>query len=137
MRKADVTIAKNYLTEDEIRELNRVVSMYLDFAEDQARRRKPMHMAEWVARLNAFLHFNERNVLTHAGSVSHELAEQHAHAQFERHEAEVRRLEATQRTSDFDRAVEDVKQLESGARSDGQSAKIPAKKKPKARRGRP
>ena len=55
VRRTDVTVAKNYLAEDEIRELNRVVSMYLDFAEDQARRRNPMHMAEWVARLDAIL----------------------------------------------------------------------------------
>jgi len=51
IRKGDVVVAKNYLTQEEIRELNRVVTMYLDFAEDQARRRKPMHMAEWVERL--------------------------------------------------------------------------------------
>src|SRR5690606_36268572 len=60
VRKADVTVAKNYLTEAEIRELNRVVTMYLDFAEDQASRRNPMHMAQWVERLDAFLEFNER-----------------------------------------------------------------------------
>ena len=114
IRKADVAVAKNYLTQEEITELNRVVTMYLDFAEDQARRKKPMHMAEWVERLDAFLQFNERNILTHAGSVSHELAEQHAHAQFEQHEAERRRLEATQPTSDFDQAVEEVKRLEAG-----------------------
>ena len=85
------------------------MTMYLDFAEDQANRRKPMHMAEWVGRLDAFLQFNERNVLTHAGSVSHDLAERHAHAEFEKHEVEHRRLEAAQPTSDFDRAVEKVK----------------------------
>lgn len=114
IRKADVRVAKNYLTQEEIIELNRVVTMYLDFAEDQARRKKPMHMADWVERLDAFLQFNERNILTHAGTVSHELAEQHAHAQFEQFDAERRRLEAAQPTSDFDRAVEDVKRLEAG-----------------------
>ena len=88
--------------------------MYLDFAEDQARRKKPMHMAEWVERLDAFLQFNERNILTHAGSISHELAEQHAHAQFEQREAERQRLEAAQPTSDFDKAVAEVKRLEAG-----------------------
>ena len=75
IRKADVTIAKNYLAEPEIAELNRVVSMYLDYAEDQAHRRRPMHMADWVGRLDAFLQFNERNILTHAGAVTRELAE--------------------------------------------------------------
>ena len=111
IRKADVSVAKNYLSQPEIAELNRVVTMYLDFAEDQARRKKTMHMAEWVQRLDAFLQFNERNVLTHAGAVSHQLAEAHAHGQFEQYEAERRRLEAEQPSSDFDRAVEEVKLL--------------------------
>ena len=114
IRKADVTVAKNYLTEEEIRELNRIVSMYLDYAEDQARGHRPMHMADWVAKLDAFLQFNERDILTHAGKVSHQLAEEHAHAQFELYEAQRRRLEAAQPTSDFDQAVQQVKRLEAG-----------------------
>jgi hypothetical protein len=119
IRRADVTVAKNYLAEDELRELNRVVSMYLDFAEDQARRRKVMHMAEWVERLDAFLQFNERNVLAHAGSISHELAERHALAEFEKHETERRRIETGQPTSDFDRAVEEVRRLGEGTKNSG------------------
>ena len=115
IRKADVAIAKNYLSQPEITELNRVVTMYLDFAEDQARRKKTMHMAEWVQRLDAFLQFNERNVLTHAGAVSHLLAEAHAHGQFEQYDAERRRLEAELPSSDFDRAVEELKLLEPSA----------------------
>jgi hypothetical protein len=63
----------------------------------------------------AFLQFNERDVLTHAGAVSHQLAEAHAHSQFEQYDAERRRLEAEQPSSDFDRAVEEVKRLEGGA----------------------
>lgn len=130
IREADVTVAKNYLSEQEITELNRIVTMYLDFAEDQARRKKPMHMAEWVERLDAFLKFNERNILTHAGAVSHQLAEEHAHAQFERYDAERRRLEAGQPTSDFDHAVEEVKQLEAGTLSEASrgAKKDPSKK---------
>jgi hypothetical protein len=77
IRKPDAEIAKNYLTEDEIAELNRIVSMYLDYAEDQARKKKPMHMPDWVKKLDAFLEFNERNILTHKGKVSHELAMAH------------------------------------------------------------
>ena len=115
IRKADVTIAKNYLNEEELRELNRVVTMYLDYAEDQAQRRRPMHMADWVERLDAFLKFNERNILTHAGRISHELAENHAHREFEEYQAQQRRLEATQPTSDFDKAVEEVRRLGSQA----------------------
>jgi hypothetical protein len=124
IRKSDVSIAKNYLSQDEISELNRIVSMYLDYAEDQARRKKPMHMAEWVERLDAFLQFNERNILTHAGSISHELAEQHALDEFAKYEEERHRLEATQPTSDFDKAVEEVKRLEGqGPHSQEQSQK--------------
>ncbi|MDN5869791.1 MAG: virulence RhuM family protein [Nitrococcus sp.] len=137
IRKADVTVANNYLAEDEIRELNRVVTMYLDFAEDQATRRKLMHMAEWVERLDAFLQFNERNILTHAGTVSHELAQQHAHDQFEKHDTERRRIEAAQPTSDFDRAVEEVKRLEGGTKPG--SAPAAKKRAPKgaARKRKP
>jgi hypothetical protein len=111
VRKADVTVAKNYLTQEELRELNRIVTMYLDFAEDQARRKKPMHMADWVTRLDAFLQFNERNILTHAGTVSHALAERHAHDEFEKHDHARRRIEAAQPASEFDRAVAEVKRL--------------------------
>jgi len=107
IRKADATIAKNYLTEPEIAELNRIVSMYLDYAEDQARSRRPMHMADWVIRVDAFLQFNERNILTHAGTVAHELAEQHALAEFATYEQQRRRLEATEPASDFDRLLEE------------------------------
>ena len=140
IRKADVRVAKNYLTQEEIIELNRVVTMYLDFAEDQARRKKPMHMADWVERLDAFLQFNERDILTHAGTVSHELAERHAYAQFEQFDAERRRLEAAQPTSDFDRAVEKVKGLEAGGtpKSAPETRKQKAKKttrKPRPKRG--
>ena len=100
--------------------------MYLDYAEDQARRHKPMHMADWVAKVDAFLQFNERNILTHAGKVSHELAEEHAHREFVQYEAERRHLEPNQ-TSDFDQAIEDVKRLTARPR------KAP-KRKPKPKR---
>jgi hypothetical protein len=112
IRRADVTIAKNYLSQEEISELNRVVTMYLDFAEDQARRKKPMHMADWVGRLDAFLQFNERNILTHAGTVSQALAQEHAYAEFDKHETERRRLDVKHSTSDFDKAVDNVKRLQ-------------------------
>jgi len=116
IRKTDVTIARNSLTQEEIRELNRIVTMYLDYAEDQARRRKPMHMADWVNKLDAFLQFNERNILTHAGKISHDLAQEHAQREFEKFEAERRRLEAATPSSDFDKAVEEVKRIENKAK---------------------
>lgn len=83
VRQKDVTIAKNYLSADEIDELNRIVTMYLEFAEDQARRRKTMTMAEWAGRLDAFLDFNEREVLTHAGKLRAEVAEKLALERYE------------------------------------------------------
>jgi len=75
MRQQDVTIAKNYLDQPEIEELNRIVVMYLDHAEDQARRRKAMTMAEWEEKLDAFLLFKERDLLDHAGKISAQIAE--------------------------------------------------------------
>lgn len=111
IRKTDVTVAKNYLDEDEIRELNRMVTMYLDYAEDQARRHTPMHMADWIKKLEAFLRFNERNILTHAGRISQEMAEEYGHIEFEKYEANRLKHEAVQPTSDFDKFLEKTKKL--------------------------
>lgn len=69
-----MAIAKNYLIETEVKELERIVSMYLDYAENQAARQIPMKMSDWVARLDAFLKFNEYEVLSDSGKVSHEVA---------------------------------------------------------------
>ena len=81
--KADVWVAKNYLIEKEIRELERIVGMYLDFAENQAERQTPMRMADWATRLDAFLQFNQYEVLTNAGSVSAEVARRLAEERYE------------------------------------------------------
>jgi hypothetical protein len=81
--KSDVGVAKNYLIESEIRELERIVSMYLDYAENQAARQIAMRMADWAQRLDAFLQFNEYEVLTNAGSVSAEVARRLADEQYE------------------------------------------------------
>lgn len=83
IRKSDATIAKNYLNENEIAELNRIVTMWLDFAEDQALRRKQVLMKDWEQRLDDFLQFNDRQVLPNAGTISKEAAEKHAKAQFD------------------------------------------------------
>lgn len=107
VRQKDVTVAKNYLAPDEIDELNRIVTMYLEFAEDQARRRKAMTMADWAARLDAFLTFNEREVLSHAGKLRAEVAEKLALERYERFDAE--RREAQRLAADAD----DLKTLES------------------------
>ncbi len=132
IRKTDVSVAKNYLKEAELAALNRVVTMYLDYAEDQAQRRRPMHMTDWVRKLDDFLQFNERNILTHAGKVSQQLAQEHAHREFDKYDAERRRIEVTQPTSDFDRAVEEVKRLEAEQKEVPKKStpKTPKRKKP-------
>ena len=92
IRKADVTTAKNYLTQDEIDGLNRIVVMWLDFAEDQAKRRKQVFLQDWQSKLDAFLDFNDRDVLSNAGQVSQKDAKAHAEAEYEAYAAERRRL---------------------------------------------
>ena len=83
VRKTDVTIAKNYLDGDEISELNRIVSMWLDFAEDQAIRRKQVFMQDWQSKLDEFLRFNDRDVLPDAGKVSKKMADEKAQTEYE------------------------------------------------------
>ena len=82
--KSDIGVAKNFLIENEIKELERIVSMYLDYAENQAARQIPMRMADWVEKLDAFLEFNEYEVLTNAGKVSAEVAKRLAQEQYDR-----------------------------------------------------
>ena len=82
VRKTDVTTAKNYLNEEEIDKLNRIVVMWLDFAEDQAKRRKQVFMKDWEQKLDEFLRFNDRKVLPNAGKVSKLAAEEHAKAEY-------------------------------------------------------
>lgn len=83
VRKADVTIAKNYLNGDELNELNQIVTMYLDYAESQAKRHKQIFMKDWREKLDAFLKFNERDILTNAGKVTKAVADQLALDQYE------------------------------------------------------
>jgi hypothetical protein len=87
VRKADVDIAKNYLAQEEISALNRIVTMYLDYAEDQAKRQAPMYMADWEEKLNAFLRFTGREVLDNAGKISAEIAKQLAEREYEAFDA--------------------------------------------------
>ncbi len=93
VRQQDVTIGKNYLDQPEIEELNRIVVMYLDHAEDQARRRKAMTMAEWEEKLDAFLLFNERDLLDHAGKISPQVAEKLALERYEEFDEKRRKEE--------------------------------------------
>jgi hypothetical protein len=116
VRKGDVTTAKNYLTQEEISELNRIVTMFLDFAEDQARRRKRMHMADWAAQTDRFLAFNERDVLTHAGRVSHQRMETIAHEVYTKFDAARGQREAIEADAEY---VEELKQIEAQAAKRG------------------
>jgi hypothetical protein len=118
--RSDVTVAKNYLAEKEIKALERIVSMYLDFAELQATRRVGMRMADWVQRLDAFLQFNEYEILTNPGSVSHEVAKALAEGEYEK----FRVVRDRETLSDFER---EVKRLEARSRPDKRKPKKGAK----------
>jgi hypothetical protein len=107
VRKEDVAIAKNYLNEPELAALNNLVEQYLVFAEGQAMRRVPMHMKDWIAKLHAFLTLNDRNILTGAGKISHELAREHAEAEYERF-SQKRIQQADVAGSDFDKAIKQL-----------------------------
>lgn len=105
IRKTDVGIAKNYLNEKELDGLNRIVAMYLDFAENQARKGVVMYMKDWIVKLDAFLQFNEEAVLKHQGKVSHEVALALSENEFEKYRvAQDKILE-----SDFDKAVKQLR----------------------------
>ena len=108
----DVTVAKNYLAEDELRALNNIVEQYLTFAEAQALRRKAMHMADWVEKLHGFLTLNEREILQGAGRVSKELADEHAIGQYGAFR-QARLAHAGE--SDFDQSLKRIVQKTSAA----------------------
>lgn len=118
VRKEDAAIAKNYLTEDELKVLNRIVNFYLEFAELQALERKPMTMRDWIAKLDEFLKMSGRELLDHTGKISHEQAMEKAELEYEKFRA----VEDTKPTA-VDKAFEEaVKQL-----------KPPPRRKPKKR----
>ena len=107
VRKHDVTIAKNYLDEQELAVLNNLVEQYLVFAEGQAMRRAPMHMRDWISKLHGFLTLNERAILNHAGEISHEMAKELAEAEYEKFQREQIK-QADQAGGDFDKAIKQV-----------------------------
>jgi len=110
VRKRDVIVAKNYLSEDEIRELNRIITMWLDFAEDQAERRKQVFMADWEQKLDDFLRFNDRQVLPDAGRRTRKQADAIAYAEFEKFSS--RRRDEKETLG----AIENIRELEFAAR---------------------
>jgi len=112
VRKTDVTIAKNYLNEEELRALNNLVEQYLVFAEGHAMRRIPMHMNEWLEKLNGFLELNDRDILEHAGKISHDMAKELAESEYNKFNIERIRWNDG-KESDFDKVV---KQIETKAK---------------------
>lgn len=133
LRKSDVGVAKNYLTEDELRALNLIVAAYLDFAELQAISRKPMTMNDWIVKLDDFIRISDRQILTHAGAISHDVAQRKA-------EAELARFRAAQDAlpqavdEHFAAAMEELKRLETVAKEGESPVKKLAKTKPARRR---
>jgi len=110
-RKADVEVAKNYLSENELDTLNRIVTMYLEFAELQALNRKPMYMRDWISKLDDFLKLSDREILTHAGTVSHEQALDKAREEYEKFHRE-HLNDPSPVEGHFLEAVKELKQLE-------------------------
>ncbi len=104
-RKEDVAIAKNYLNEQELAALNNLVEQYLIFAEGQAMRRIPMRMVDWVIKLDGFLQLNERDILTHAGRISHDAAATHAGNEYDAFHRQ-RLVELAQKPDDFDQVIQ-------------------------------
>lgn len=110
VRRTDVAIAKNYLSIEEIRELNRIVVMYLDYAEDQARRRKPLYMRDWRGKIDAFLKFNERAILEDAGKVSMEVAKAQALEEYEKFNRRRIIEEASKEEEEFEKIAKQLEQ---------------------------
>ena len=108
IRKNDVAIAKNYLDQDEIDGLNRIVSMYLDYAENQAKIHRAMTMQDWINKLNAFLQFNEQEILTNSGKISAEIAKIFVENEFEKFNL----IQNQNFESDFDCEIKKIKNLE-------------------------
>ncbi len=107
IRKSDVSIAKNYLNEEELRTLNNLVEQYLIFAEGQAMRRIPMYMKDWIAKLDAFLQLNDREILQNAGTISHELAKQNAELEYDKYK-KLQQKALSKADDDFDKTIKQI-----------------------------
>jgi hypothetical protein len=111
VRKSDVSIAKNYLNEDEIRLLGLLVEQYLAFAETMAQQQTPMYMADWIQRLDAILQLNGRELLTHAGKISHQMAVNKSGKEYEKYKQTQKAIEKEQSLKEIE---EDIKKLKKG-----------------------
>ena len=101
IRKTDVSVAKNYLNEKELKALNQIVTMYLDYAELQAQRGIVMYMKDWIKKLDAFLQFNEKDILTNSGKVTATLAKEFAKQEYEKYKI----IQDKNYISDFDKVI--------------------------------
>jgi hypothetical protein len=108
VRQVDVSVAKNYLDEHELHSLNRIVTMYLDYAEDQAERHQPMYMKNWEKKLDAFLQFNGREVLKDAGRISAEIAKDLGHSEYEKYRIARLNHEINELDEEFDSIIEQL-----------------------------
>jgi hypothetical protein len=119
VRKEDVSIAKNYLSEPELAALNNLIEQYLVFAEGQAMRRVPMHMADWLTKLHGFLTINDRDILTHAGKISHQMAKELAEAEYDKFNQE--RIQQTDAIGgEFEKAIQQLPAAPKGKNKGGE-----------------
>ena len=112
IRKSDISIAKNYLIEEEIKLLGLLVEQYLAFAEAMALQHKPMYMADWIQRLDSILQLNGRELLTHAGKISHERALQKSGEEFEKYKAAQKQIEKEESLEEIEQDIKQLKRLQ-------------------------
>ncbi|MGD2035106.1 MAG: virulence RhuM family protein [Bacteroidales bacterium] len=110
IRKTDVFIAKNYLDEEELKDLNLIVDQYLSFAELQARNRKPMYMSDWIKKLHDFLTLNDKEVLEHAGKISAKMAKESAETEYEKYRQKMIGIEDAREIKELEEEVKKLKQ---------------------------
>lgn len=121
-KRTDARIAKNYLTQEELETLNRLVNIYLEFAELRAIERRPMYMKDWITKLDDFLRLSERDILTHAGKISNEAAIEHANAEFDKYKQ--RQLaEPSIAEKDFEKSLKQLEKIEATAKKDKKGGK--------------
>jgi len=111
IKKTDVSIAKNYLNEDELKLLGLLVEQYLAFAETMAQQQTPMYMKDWTSRLDSILQLNGRELLTHAGKISHEMALQKSGDEFEKYKLEQKVIEKEQNLKEIENDIEKINKL--------------------------
>lgn len=109
IRKSEVSIAKNYLSEDEIKLLGLLVEQYLAFAETMAQQHTPMYMKDWIARLDSILQMNGRELLTHAGKISHQMALEKSNLELEKYQEEQKKTAIENSLNELEK---DIKQIE-------------------------